>query len=59
MVLKNAFEDMAVESTQSEIKVTQMEMLNKILIELRILNKNIALMSDTEIDADEVESEES
>jgi len=59
MALRNAFEDLATESTANAILVDQItlqrELLQKILVELKIMNTHLSLMTDDEIDADDLD----
>lgn len=57
MALRNLFGDVALESTQVELKLDQGELLTEILRQLVIANKHLAAISGERVSLDEIDGE--
>ena len=55
MGLRNAFGDIALESTQEDIKIDHGELLLAIFTELRIMNKHLEILSGEPVRRHDIE----
>ena len=57
MALRNMFGDVALESTQTDIKIDHGELLLEILRQLVVMNKHLAAISGERVSLDEINGE--
>lgn len=57
MALRNMFGDVALESTQVDIKIDHGELLLEILRQLVVMNKHLAAISGERVSLDEINGE--